>query len=134
MNQQRTLIGSLAALIVVACAGPDAFTERNGVLSSSDGKTLYVFAKDAPGKSNCNGACATTWPPYVAREGARNSASFTVITRDDGTRQWARNGQPLYFYAADTRPGEMKGEGQGGAWSVVKVPRAEAPRQSDGGY
>jgi predicted lipoprotein with Yx(FWY)xxD motif len=130
------LIGTLAALLVAACAGTDAFSDRDGVLTSAEGRTLYVSNKDAPGKSNCNGACAAQWPPFVAREGARSNASYTVITRDDGTRQWAYNGQPLYFYAADTAPGNAKGEGRGGAWSVVKAQAASTmpARANDGGY
>ena len=131
MNLQRMLIGTMAALAVAACAGIAPVSDRDGILTAADGKTLYVFTKDSPGKSNCNGACASTWPPFLASEGARNAGAFTVIVRDDGARQWAHNGRPLYLYAADTRPGETKGEGQGGAWFVVKA--ANPVRQSDGG-
>ena len=38
---------------------------------------------------------------------------FTVITRDDGKRQWAFDGKPLYFNATDSRPGDRKGGGVG---------------------
>ena len=33
------------------------------ILTDSKGNTVYVFAKDSKGMSNCNGACATVWPP-----------------------------------------------------------------------
>src|SRR3989344_7860273 len=35
------------------------------LLGDKDGKTLYTFANDGQGVSNCNDACTTTWPPYV---------------------------------------------------------------------
>ena len=34
-------------------------------LAGPDGKTLYVFTKDAAGKSVCNGDCAKNWPPLT---------------------------------------------------------------------
>jgi predicted lipoprotein with Yx(FWY)xxD motif len=136
MDKRCICCVALAALSLAACAVPEAFSDRNGNLTSSDGRTLYVFGKDSPGKSNCNGACASQWPPFIARDGARTVGAFTVITREDGARQWAHSGQPLYFYAADVQPGDAKGEGQGGAWSVVKVPVATTmpARANDGGY
>jgi predicted lipoprotein with Yx(FWY)xxD motif len=74
----------------------------------------------------------------MAKEGERGSGAYTVIARDDGTRQWAHNGKPLYFYTADAKAGDARGEGQGGAWSVVKAPAAHAAtmpaRSNDGGY
>ena len=35
-------------------------------LANKDGRTLYTFEKDEPGKSNCVDACATNWPPELA--------------------------------------------------------------------
>ena len=89
--------------------------------SSKEGKTLYIFTKDAAGKSNCNGGCAGAWPPFAVANPALAGGDFSIVTRDDGAKQWAHQGKPLYFYAADTAAGDMKGEGQGGVWYTIKA-------------
>ena len=72
-------------------------------LNDSSGKPIYTFARDtAPGKSACNGPCATAWPPMMASGDAKDMGDWTVITRDDGGKQWAYKGKPLYTYAKDT--------------------------------
>ena len=38
----------------------------DGTLTNAAGMTLYTFDKDSAGKSVCNGACATNWPPLMA--------------------------------------------------------------------
>ena len=92
--------------------------ETNGILAAA-GRTLYTFDKDAANKSNCNGGCAAAWPPFLVKDSDRTTGEFRAITRDDGTRQWAMNGKPLYFYAADVQAGDAKGDGQGGVWHVI---------------
>lgn len=85
------------------------------VLVDAKGLTLYTFKNDeaSPGKSVCNGGCATTWPPVVVTGTATKDAALTgevgTITRDDGTKQATYRGKPLYRFAADTAPGETKG-------------------------
>ena len=47
-----------------------ADTDKLGeVVTDSAGMTLYRFDKDTaePPKSNCDGDCATAWPPVPAR-------------------------------------------------------------------
>ena len=56
----------------------------DGVLTGSNGMTLYTFDKDADGKSMCNGPCATNWPPLYATDSDKASGDFGIITRDDG--------------------------------------------------
>jgi predicted lipoprotein with Yx(FWY)xxD motif len=114
------------ALLVALAAGcatqSGPFTYRNNILTTSDGRTLYTYAKDAKGKSTCNGRCADAWPPYLVTSEGNAGGYFTVITRDDGTRQWAFDGKPLYMNATDSRPGDRKGGGVDGVWSVVRSP------------
>lgn len=95
----------------------------DGVLTNSAGMTLYTFDKDTAGsgKSVCNGACAGLWPPLLATADAKSSGDYTVITRDDGARQWAYKGKPLYLWSKDTKPGERSGDGFNNAWRIVKV-------------
>ena len=92
-----------------------------------NGFTLYTFENDrndasgdGAGDSDCNGGCAETWPPLFAEGGATAGGPFTVIDRDDGTRQWALNGLPIYFYAPDQNPGDTLGEGAGNVWFVSR--------------
>jgi predicted lipoprotein with Yx(FWY)xxD motif len=83
--------------------------------------TLYTFDKDADGQSSCNGECAAKWPPLMADSDAKNSPPFSLVTRDDGGRQWARDGQPLYRWVKDSKPGDITGDGIKGVWHVVNV-------------
>jgi predicted lipoprotein with Yx(FWY)xxD motif len=91
------------ALTAAAWAAPPGVTEKDGAFVTPDGKPLYTFARDsAPGKSACNGACATAWPPLAAAADAKADGDWTVVTRDDGSKQWAYKGKPLYAYAKDS--------------------------------
>ena len=44
-----------------------------------------------------------------------------MITRPGGTRQVTINGYPVYTYAGDSAPGQVTGNGIGGAWHVIKL-------------
>jgi len=101
------------------------------ILVNSAGMTLYLFTKDAPGVSTCTGTCAKLWPPLAPpaagtpTAGPGVTAKLSVITRSDGTKQVAINGQPLYTYSADTKAGDTAGEGYGNFWFAVKPAGAE---------
>jgi predicted lipoprotein with Yx(FWY)xxD motif len=96
-------------------------------LTGEDGKTLYIFKADTKdsGKSTCNGDCATTWPPYTleADETLEQDASVTgkvtMITRDDGTKQVAYNGWPLYYFSGDKAAGDSNGQGLFDKWFIA---------------
>jgi predicted lipoprotein with Yx(FWY)xxD motif len=46
---------------------------------------------------------------------------YGIITRDDGSRQWAYKGKPLYTFAKDTKPGDITGDGfLNGAWHLAQ--------------
>jgi predicted lipoprotein with Yx(FWY)xxD motif len=96
--------------------GEYPLTVASGHLAGKDGMSLYIFKKDTKdsGKSVCNGDCATNWPPYeadevdeVEAEGA--SGALTIVTRDDGSKQLAYNGWPLYYFAGDKAAGDTNG-------------------------
>ncbi len=91
----------------------------NGVMASKEGKTLYTFGKDAAGKSNCNGGCATAWPPFIVANTALAGGDFSIVKRD-GAAQWAYKGKPLYFFAGDAKAGDVNGDKQGGVWHVLR--------------
>ncbi len=108
------------------------------VLTNAKGFTLYSFVPDTATKSNCNGACATYWPPVKgpATAGPGVTGTLTTITRSDGSMQAAYDGHPLYTYVADTAPGQAKGNGlnlSGGVWHEVTASGGAAPAQSSSG-
>ena len=96
--------------------------ESGGVLVGEKGMTLYTFDKDEKdsGKSVCNGQCAANWPPLMADASAKPMGDWTVVTRDDGKKQWAYKGKPLYYWVKDTKPGDKTGDGVNNVWKVAK--------------
>lgn len=91
--------------------------------ATPNGFTLYEFSGDAANVSNCNGACAAVWPPFMAAAGAQPSGNFTVIMRTGGGQQWAFNGHPLYTFSGDTSAGMANGQNvasNGGTFTVAR--------------
>jgi predicted lipoprotein with Yx(FWY)xxD motif len=113
-------VALLAAGLALAAHAADPMMMTGGVLVDAKGMTLYTFDKDSGGKSACNGPCATNWPPLIAAADAKPSGDMTIITRDDGAKQWAYKGKPVYTWSKDTKPGDKTGDGVGGIWHVVK--------------
>ena len=95
---------------------------KGSYLTDFKGMSLYTFDKDTKGVSNCYGACATAWPPYTSGATVQGNlpANITVVTRTDGSKQFAWMGKPLYYYANDQNPGDVTGDGVGGTWHLVK--------------
>ena len=94
-------------------------------LVGEDGKSLYLFTPDTDSKSNCTGDCAASWPPYTLEDGETVTGgegvtgTFTTITRDDGTKQVAYAGHPLYYYGGDAAAGDTNGQGLFSKWYLV---------------
>lgn len=98
-----------------------ASTAKGPTLVDAKGMTLYTFDKDGTGKSACNGPCAGNWPPLAATDGAEGTGDWSVIARDDGAKQWAYKGKPLYTWIKDTKPGDITGDGFfKGVWHVAQ--------------
>lgn len=123
----RTLATTAFALALAAgtsfAAEPasPAPTAKNGMFVTAKGMTLYTFDKDSAGKSVCNGPCAANWPPALAVDDAKPMGPWTIVTRDDGLKQWAYNGKPVYAFAKDTKAGDTTGDGfLNGAWHIAK--------------
>jgi predicted lipoprotein with Yx(FWY)xxD motif len=107
-----------AALAQTAPATP-ADTSKGKTLVDGKKMTLYIFDRDTTLKSNCNGQCATNWPPLTAAADAKSSGDWTVVTRDDGGKQWAYKGKPLYAFAKDAKPGDATGDGVNNVWHIA---------------
>ncbi|MEV0456954.1 COG4315 family predicted lipoprotein [Catellatospora methionotrophica] len=90
-------------------------------LVDQQGRTLYVFLRDAKGKSACLDKCAVTWPPMVGDaingEGV-DGFLLSTYTRPDGTVQTTYRNLPLYRFGTD-RPGDAHGQGMDGAWFML---------------
>jgi len=98
------------------------------VLADATGATLYVFDGDKPGRSLCNASCADDWTPLTAPAIANPLGDWSVVMRDDGTRQWAFKSRPLYVSASDLKPGKTSGDGRDNAWhAAVLRPLAKLP-------
>lgn len=118
----------LAAVVlsfsVVACATttpPGAQTMMsNGVMVNSAGMTVYTFDKDTAfsGKSACNGPCIALWPAVPVT--GNPQGDYSVVTRDDGSKQLAYKGKPLYLYIKDQKPGDVTGDNVKDVWHVVR--------------
>jgi len=115
--------GTFSALTSHAGTGtvPPA-TAVDGILVAPSGMTLYTFDNDpvGAGKSACNGPCAQKWPPLKTADSDRPTSEFTVISRDDGSKQWAYKGKPLYFWSNDSKTGDTTGDGVKGVWHTAK--------------
>ncbi|CAH0317050.1 hypothetical protein SRABI118_05063 [Massilia sp. Bi118] len=94
--------------------------KKDGMLVDSKGMTVYTFDKDTAnsGKSACSGGCAANWPAVHAGD-ATLAAPYSSITRDDGSKQLAYKGKPLYTFVKDKKPGDKAGDKAMNAWHVV---------------
>ena len=92
-------------------------------LTDTKGMTLYEFKKDSPGKSACAGDCVAKWPLYyqehAATTGDLKAGDLGTITREDGKKQTTYKGMPLYYFAGDKAPGDVKGQGVKDVWFVA---------------
>jgi predicted lipoprotein with Yx(FWY)xxD motif len=111
----------LFAVTALAQTAPptSAQTAKGKALVDINGMTLYVFDRDGKGKSNCNAQCAVNWLPLIADTDAQAGDSFSFITRDDGRKQWAYKGKPLYTWAKDKKPGDATGDGVNNVWHLA---------------
>jgi predicted lipoprotein with Yx(FWY)xxD motif len=150
-SRRVTLIPGLAmvAVFALALAGCSSASQANGstpssnsgeqgtvdvatsglgqILVDSQGRTLYLFAKDTGTQSECTGACASAWPPLGATGnptvgGGADAALVASTTRSDASPQITYAGHPLYLFSGDQNPGDTNGEGVvafGASWYAV---------------
>lgn len=122
------VVAPLMAVALAACsayaAAQSAAPARlaDGILTGQNGMTLYTLDRDAAGsgKSACNGPCAANWPPLYAMDGDSGMGDYSVVVRDDGKKQWAFKGKPLYFWSKDQKPGDRSGDGINDVWHAAK--------------
>ena len=121
------LSGAIASFAVGGVAWtaermPAAVKVHDGMLTDDKGMTLYIFDNDkVADKSSCNGMCLMNWPALTASASDKDVGEFKVITRDDGSKQWAYKGKPLYHFRMDAKAGDTTGEGRGMVWHIAKL-------------
>lgn len=118
--KKLSLLLALAATAAIADMPPAKLS--GDALVGANGMTLYVFDKDqaGSGKSACVAKCAENWPALKAGDADQASGDWSVIARDDGAKQWAYKGKPLYFWAKDQKPGDRTGDGFNNVWHVAR--------------
>jgi predicted lipoprotein with Yx(FWY)xxD motif len=106
------------ACLLTACSSMPANTPHSSDMSpainlngtmvdSVNRQTLYTYDGDTHNHSNCTDeACIAQWLPFYAREHHVSRGDFSVFTRQDGRKQWALMGKPLYFRVGETHPQE----------------------------
>jgi predicted lipoprotein with Yx(FWY)xxD motif len=99
-----------------------AASDLGDILTDADGNTIYFFANDTEGVSNCAGECLANWPPVEADDdpvaGDGVAAELGTFERDDGTVQLTVNGFPAYYFAGDQAAGDTNGQGVSDVWWV----------------
>lgn len=110
----------MAALEAAPSRHPALFVE--GILVGPEGMTLYTYGRDSPGASTCYGVCVRLWPVLAARFDDEPVGDFAIIERLDGGLQWTWRDEPLYYWAKDTRPGDVTGHEVNDVWFVIEAP------------
>jgi predicted lipoprotein with Yx(FWY)xxD motif len=99
-----------------------ADTDLGQILVDGKGMTLYMFTKDSPDTSACEGDCLVAWPPLEGEPTAGmgvDEALLGSFQRSDGTTQATYNHWPLYYWQNDTAPGDTTGQNVNEVWFVL---------------
>lgn len=102
-----------------------ASSSAGNIVVDAAGMSVYFFTKDVKdsGTSACTGGCLTAWPPLLttAASPAADGVTGTLgtITTPDGAKQVTLNGLPLYYFAKDTKPGDILGQGVNDVWYLA---------------
>lgn len=103
-----------------------ANTPAGRMVVTGTGMTVYVYLPDQtqPSRTTCTGDCANDWPPVLLtgrtpKVSGIDRSRVGIVVRPDGSRQLTVNGYPLYRFAADLRPGDVRGESVGETWFAI---------------
>jgi predicted lipoprotein with Yx(FWY)xxD motif len=114
--------GSAKGLVITTKSG-----SAGAFLTTGSGRAVYLWEKDGKDSSACLGGCASYWPPVtttgaLTASGGVSMAGLSTFTRSDGTKQVAYDGHALYYFANDSGPGQITGQGSdgfGALWWLV---------------
>lgn len=113
---------SATGLVNILLPVGDSTTEFSVTAMDKDGFSLYTFDNDSTEASNCEAQCLVNWPAFVPNEEDVTIGDYTIFERSDGTKQWAHQGMPLYFFKNDEARGDINGEGLFGVWHLITPP------------
>jgi predicted lipoprotein with Yx(FWY)xxD motif len=101
------------------------------VLVDDRGMALYAYTGSSgdDGLKCGTGPCAHRFIPYAAPQAAHAIGDFTMIDREDGTRQWVFKGYPLYSYNGDVRLGDANGKDVDRRFQLAMIARYFLPRE-----
>jgi predicted lipoprotein with Yx(FWY)xxD motif/predicted outer membrane protein len=101
------------------------------------GYTLYRYDKDSakPPRATCAGSCLEKWQPALAGDQLSTKGVeqnlVGKVKRRDGRWQLTLSGWPLYRFAGDRRPGDVKGQNVAGVWFAI-APDGEKAQSANG--
>jgi predicted lipoprotein with Yx(FWY)xxD motif len=100
-------------------------SELGEILTDVNGRSLYIFAGDAAGRSTCEGSCLDVFTVFAIEDFTLPEGIpaeyFGTVTRNDGGVQVTYKGWPLYHFTYDSRIGDVEGDGKEGTWFVAKT-------------
>jgi predicted lipoprotein with Yx(FWY)xxD motif len=102
---------------IVHSAQAVGFTDFNGM-------TVYAFDGDVRHDGQIctsKGSCDVQWLPVAAPTLAMPVGELSIVTRPDGSKQWAYKGHGLYTYVGDKLPGDAYGAGVAKRWEVAAL-------------
>ena len=120
-----------------------ATTGLGVVLTGANGLTLYTHAGDTATTSTCTGSCLAAWPPLTVATAQQAAAApgvngqLATFVRPEGSIQVTYDGQPLYYWQGDAKPGDVAGQGKAGfsvALASGPAPTSGAPSPGASGY
>jgi predicted lipoprotein with Yx(FWY)xxD motif len=117
-----TTTSTTAATVANATVKVAKTSAGEEILVGANGMTLYLFEKDTGTTSACTGGCAAAWPALTATAptaGPGITASKLTTASGQVPNQVVYNGHLLYFFASDTKPGDVNGT-KVPAWYPVK--------------
>lgn len=114
MRSGKVLAACSAAMVLATTLAAQA-----EMMADAKGMTLYTFEKDAGGVSACYDDCAVKWPPYLGTAADKMAEGWTLVDRTDGSKQWAYDGKPVYYFVGDKAKGDANGDRMGGVWHVI---------------
>lgn len=141
----RRIIAALVLAAALVATGSSIGQEENSLptgvaalqfghgtrLTDTLGFTLYQYDNDLkePGSSTCIGDCAIRNPPLISTNTPEDMpAGWSLINREDGMKQLAYQGMPMYRFVRDSHKGAAFGEG--GGWTVAFDPILTPPQMS----
>lgn len=97
------------------------------ILTTANRRTLYSLSAEKKGKFICTkrSGCLGIWHPLLLPHGAKlvGPVKLGTVRRPDGGVQVTFHGRPLYTFAQDMKPGQVKGDGlkDVGTWHPATV-------------